>query len=283
MSFDLKHVQSFVAVAETLSFSVAAAQLNTVQSAISAHIKTLEVQLNRTLLDRGRGRGAALTAEGAAFLVQARRLLALAEEMARDPGAAQGAAPLRLGTTATFAQSVVPRALKAFAAGKHTTPVTVRTARSHHLMDLLENGEIDLAFVFDQGAHPLRHATVQIGLCWVAAEGVSFQGQSSLPLAFLEDARDLRRHAFAALDRQNSITASLGTHPDPIGLRAIVAAGLAVTVMPAPAIVAPFEDVGARLGLPELGTMTVSVYVARGGLDQPAAELGRGLVLAARG
>ena len=144
MSFDLKHVQSFVAVAETLSFSVAAAQLNTVQSAISAHIKTLEVQLNRTLLDRGRGRGAAQTAEGAAFLVQARRLLALAEEMARDPGAAQGAAPLRLGTTVTFAQSVVPPALKAFAAGKHATPVTVRTARSHHLMDLLENGEIDL-------------------------------------------------------------------------------------------------------------------------------------------
>ena len=148
-------------------------------------------------------------------------------------------------------------------------------------MDLLENGEIDLAFVFDQGAHPLRHAMVQIGLCWVAAEGVSFQGQSCLPLAFLEDARDLRRHAFAALDRQN--TASVGTHPDPIGLRAIVAAGLAVTVMPAPAIVAPFEDVGARLGLAELGTMTVSVYVSRGGLDQPAAELGRGMVLAARG
>lgn len=263
MSFDLKHVESFVSVAETLSFSVAAERSNTVQSAISSHIRLLEQQLKRTLVQRGRGQPVSLTADGVAFLVQARRLLALADEMARHPGSAVSMAPLRLGTTATFALSIVPKALSAYATKANARQVSVRTARSYELIDLIEQDQIDIALVFDQGAHPFRQSTIQVALAWVATHGYVQDPTLPLPLAFLEDARDLRRHAFAALDKKATHAASLHTHPDPIGMRAVLAAGLAVTIMPQISIVEPFADVGPRLGLPKPGRLPVSIYVAK--------------------
>lgn len=260
MSFDLKHIESFVYVAETLSFSAAAERSNTVQSAISAHISLLEKQVSRTLVQRGRGQPVILTAQGAAFLVQARRLLALTDEMASRPDAASSAAPIRLGTTVTFALSVVPKVLSAYGEMVGGGRVTVRTARSHDLIDLLDQSEIDAALVFDQGAHPSRKTVMKTDLSWVASDDFVHDGKSPLPLAFLEDAKDLRRHAFSALDADASQSASLHSHPDPIGMRAVVEAGLEITVLPKVAIAGQLVDVGSRLGLPELGTMLVSIY-----------------------
>ena len=260
MSFDLKLVESFVAVAETLSFSRAAERTNTVQSAISTHIKLLEEQVKRSLVTRGRGQPVALTAEGAAFLVQARRLLMLADQMARGPGSMIDAEPVRLGTTVTFALSVVPSALSAFASRSHAAPVTVRTARSHELLDLLEGGQIDVALILDQGAHPMRQSTVQAGLAWVASETFVQRTDAPLPLAFMDDARDLRRHAFSALDETGAVATSMSTHPDPIGMRTVIAAGLAITVLPRIGIASPLMDIAPRLGLPPLGSVPVSVY-----------------------
>lgn len=275
MPFDLRLVESFVAVAETLSFSTAAKRTNTVQSAISTHIKELERQVNRSLVRRGRGQPVALTAEGAAFLVEARRLLMLADQMTRGPGNTIDAEPVRLGTTVTFALSMVPAALSAFAAENGAAPVTVRTARSHDLIDLLEAGEVDVALVLDQGIHPMRQSTVETGLAWVAAEAFDQRTKAPLPLAFLDDARDLRRHAFAALDEAGAIATSLSTHPDPIGLRAVLFAGLAVTILPRIGIAAPLTDVASRLGLPALGAVPVSVYSRTGNKNDTVRNLTR--------
>lgn len=275
MALDLRFVESFVAVAEARSFSIAAERLNTVQSAISTRIKQLERQVDRPLVKRGRGKPVTLTPEGAAFLVQARRLLALADEIARSPDSAADPAPLRLGTSVTFALSVVPNALSAFASTTYGTRATVRTARSHALMDLLDDGQIDIALVFDQGAHPRRHWTIETELSWAGGEAFSRTTKGIVPLAFLEDARDLRRHAFAAIDRRGGFDTSLTTHPDPIGMRAVVTAGLAATVLPGVAIVPPLIDVGKRLGLPQLGTAPVSAYASKGASKDRIADLSR--------
>ncbi|WP_136658354.1 LysR family transcriptional regulator [Nitratireductor sp. XY-223] len=268
MSLDLKLVESFVTVAETLNFSVAAERSNTVQSAISAHIRQLEIQVNRPLVERGRGKRVALTKEGTAFLVQARRLLAFADEIALSPGRAVDTPPLRLGTSVTFALSVVPGALAAFSKEDGAAPVTVRTARSHQLMELLDNDEIDVAMVYDQGVHAARRWTIETELSWVATENLAKTIGGVLPLAFLEDARDLRRHAFAALDQSGKFNTSLTTHHDPIGMRAVVTAGLAVTVLPGIAVVTPLFDVGRQFGLPQLATLPISIYAAPGNAEE---------------
>ncbi|MEO1223409.1 MAG: LysR family transcriptional regulator [Pseudomonadota bacterium] len=277
MPLDLRLVESFVAVAEARSFSIAAERLNTVQSAISAHIKQLERQANRPLVARGRGKPVALTKQGAAFLVQARRLLALADEIARSPGGAADPAPLRLGTSVTFALSVVPIALSEFGSATGGMQATVQTARSHDLIDLLDDGAIDVALVFDQGVHPGRQWTIENELSWAAADTFATTATGIVTLAFLEDARDLRRHAFAAIDKSGGFRTSLTTHPDPIGMRAVVTAGLAATVLPRVAIVPPLIDVGKRLGLPQLGTLPVSLYTSNGASEDRISHLSRRL------
>ncbi len=258
MALDLKQVESFVAVAETRSFSLAAERTHTVQSAISAHIAALEARLGRRLVARGRGKPVSVTDEGAAFLVQARRLLALAEEMTHAPPLRRPT--LRLGTTVTFALSLVPQALRRIAQSDSAPEVTIRTARSHGVLDLLDRGEIDMALVLDQGPRPNRQATLPSDLVWAGAPPLNWQAGAPLPLLFLEDARDLRRHAFAALDREPGITAALRTAPDPVGLRARLAAGSALTLLPRVALVSPLRDLGADLNLPSPGVVQISVY-----------------------
>ncbi|MEO1536222.1 MAG: LysR family transcriptional regulator [Pseudomonadota bacterium] len=260
MPFDLRLLESFVAVAETRSFSKAAQRTNTVQSAVSMHIKLLEQHVNQALVLRGRGMPVSLTNEGAAFLVQARRLLLLADEIIHGAGEFPKAAPIRLGTTITFALSVVPKALRMFAAQSGADPVTVKTARSHDLMALLETGQIDLALVFDQGTHPMRQKVIETPLAWVATESFAWSRSKTLRVAFLDDARDLRRHAFSALDAAAAGKTSLTTCPDPIGLRSLLLAGLAVSVLPEAAITPELSDVGPRLGLPVLDAKQVCIY-----------------------
>ncbi|MEM9814485.1 MAG: LysR substrate-binding domain-containing protein, partial [Pseudomonadota bacterium] len=190
----------------------------------------------------------------------ARRLLMMADQLARPPGDALRSKPLRLGTTVTFALSLVPSVLAAFARQPGAPPVTVRTARSHTLMTLLEEGAIDVALVFDQGAHPMRRSTTETPLSWVGADRFTLREDQPLPLAFLDDARDLRRHAYRALDAAAARPTVLSTHADAIGLRAVVAAGLAVTLLPRIALVAPFTDVAEAIKAPPLPSIALSVY-----------------------
>ncbi len=265
MSFDLKHLESFVAVAETHSFSGAAQRLHTVQSAVSTHLKELEHKVGRRLVERGRGRPVSLTLEGSAFLVQARRLLMLADEMVRHSSVEEPT--LRLGTTVTFALSTVAKALTNLPGS-----TKVHTARSHDLIAMLECNQVDAVLVFDQGPHPLRCATVETTLAWVGARSFQKDDQGRLPLAFMEDARDLRRHAFAALDKNGGFEPVVTIHPDPIGLRAVVLAGHAACLLPKPAITPPLEDVTRRLSLPELRSLPVSVYSRNQGLAMVLAQ-----------
>ncbi|MGF1429287.1 LysR family transcriptional regulator [Kitasatospora sp. LaBMicrA B282] len=77
-------LRGFVATAETLHFGRAAARLHLAQQALSRDIRTLERLLGRTLFTRTT-RSVALTEAGERLLPQARRLLALQQEMLDPP------------------------------------------------------------------------------------------------------------------------------------------------------------------------------------------------------
>ncbi|MEM8539353.1 MAG: LysR family transcriptional regulator [Pseudomonadota bacterium] len=223
--------------------------------------RALERETNRSLVNRGRGKQVSLTADGAAFLVQARRLLLLADEMRRPEIYTTSEKPLRLGTTLTFALSVVSRVLAANISNPIISNVIVKTARSHQIMSLLDEGQIDVALVLDQGPNTKRQSMIEVDLAWVDTQRFSKSCDTPLPLAFLDDARDLRRHAYDSLDSEYcDFKTSLITHPDPVGLRAFLNAGAAVSILPRPAIVEPLKDVGEQLGLPALKKVPVSLY-----------------------
>ena len=76
---ELRHLRYFVAVAEELNFTRAAAKLRLAQPSLTRQIHNLEEELEVRLLDRTRNQ-VSLTEEGKSFLVDARRLVALSLE-----------------------------------------------------------------------------------------------------------------------------------------------------------------------------------------------------------
>jgi DNA-binding transcriptional LysR family regulator len=80
---EFRHLRYFVAVAEELSFTRAAAVLHVAQSAVSAQIRFLEESVGVTLLERN-SRRVELTGAGRAFLQGAKKLNFDLEELTRQ-------------------------------------------------------------------------------------------------------------------------------------------------------------------------------------------------------
>lgn len=144
---DLVLLRTFLAVAETGSFSAAAAELNCVQSNVTARIRRLEQHLTQPVFERGRG-GASLTELGERLRGHAEEIVARVEAAERDLLDAAGAsAPLRLGSMETTAAVRLPDVLKRLRNDCPKAPVSLRTGTTGELLRLLWQRKIDAAFV----------------------------------------------------------------------------------------------------------------------------------------
>ncbi|MEM6891300.1 MAG: LysR family transcriptional regulator [Pseudomonadota bacterium] len=258
--FDLSTLRTFTLVAEHLNFTTVADLRNTVQSAVGAQIKKLEDSTGQTLVSRGRGRHMQLTPEGKVFLVYAHRILALSQEAVDAVDNASSLAKLRLGTTVTLAMSVVSEVLSAFVERHGHVQIEIECARSDALLGLLDNGDIDAAFMIDQGRRRGRSFVYSQALVWVGSEGLDLPEGSQVPLAFLSDGRDLRHYALAALDKAGRTGRICHASRHPIGVRAFAQSGLAVTVMPEVSVKPPLAIVPKSAGLPPLPPLALSAY-----------------------
>ncbi len=108
--FELIQLRCFVAVAEELHFGRAAGRLNMTQPPLSRHIQVLERILKVELFYRS-SRSVKLTAAGAAFLGEAKRIVELTESAVTTArAAAEGLQGMvALGFTAASGYSFLPR------------------------------------------------------------------------------------------------------------------------------------------------------------------------------
>jgi DNA-binding transcriptional LysR family regulator len=143
--FSLDQLAAFVAVAEELHFGRAAERLNMTQPPLSRQVQKLERAVGARLLERD-NRKVELTAAGRAFLVEARRVLALVEtagDLARrvDQGAA---GTLRLGFTATSAILTLGPLLRRLSEELPDVDVILHEQVTPAQIDGLLRGELDL-------------------------------------------------------------------------------------------------------------------------------------------
>lgn len=141
---EMHQLRYFVAVAQDLNATRAAARIHVTQQAISKAVAALERELGVTLLHR-RPRGVSLTADGMVFLRDARAVLERAER-ARLVGRADGRPPrpeVRVGVV-SGGESQWERLARAFrAAHPDHDLVAWRTLSHEDLLVPLLAGEVD--------------------------------------------------------------------------------------------------------------------------------------------
>src|SRR5687767_5277407 len=145
MAFTLEQLRGFVAVADELHFGRAAARLRITQPPLSRQIQKLERVVGAQLLERD-NRRVTLTAAGQVFLIEARRLLALADsapELARRVSSG-ATGVVRLGFTAASTYGILGRLLNDLSDALPDVDIDLSEMVTREQVAALLNGEIDL-------------------------------------------------------------------------------------------------------------------------------------------
>src|SRR4051812_2593771 len=114
-TMELRHLRYFIAVADVLNFTKAAARLRVAQPSLSRQIQSLEDEIGVDLLKRS-PRGVILTAEGKLFLDEALLVIArIDESVIKVRALARGEyGELHVGYAASPSVEILPPALAAF-------------------------------------------------------------------------------------------------------------------------------------------------------------------------
>ncbi len=145
---ELRHLRYFVAVAEMLNFTKAAEKLRLAQPSLTRQIHNLEEEIGVQLLNRSKSH-VALTVEGRSFLVDARRLLALAtESVAAVQRLSRGeTGQLNIGYVSNFNFDLLPKTLGSFREGFPHIALNLFDMTPAEQLRALEARKIDLGFV----------------------------------------------------------------------------------------------------------------------------------------
>jgi len=268
-ALDVRALRSFLAIVELGSLTAAALRVHRSQSAVSQQIATLEAQLGRALFRREKRR-LLLTDFGREFAERAGELVALHDSLLDgfDPRVVRGR--LRFGTPDLYAAYLLPGVLARFAAAWPRVELDLHCARSPVLLDRLRRGELDLVLATgqfgDRSGRLLRHEP----LVWVAARGVRFPADQPLPVALLPEGAVYTHNARIVLERAGRPWRFACTSESIAGLQAAVLAGLAVSVVPACAVIDGMDVLGPGDGLPLLPAVRLVLHDRGRPLSSPA-------------
>lgn len=188
---ELRHLEYFLAVADSRSFTEAAKRLHVVQSGVSATIKALERELGTELFLRGPA-GVALSPAGEALRPHARTTLDAARAAKDAVSAARGTVrgTVTVGTLTSVSVIDVPTVLAELHARHPDVVVHLRAASagSAGLAGQLRDGDLDVAFLVFTGPPPADLHTrlvASVPLLLVVPEGHPLARRRSVSLAEL--------------------------------------------------------------------------------------------------
>lgn len=152
---ELTHLRYFIAVAEELHFSRAAARLHMAQPPLTRQIRLLEQRLGCRLFDRT-SRSTTLTAPGRLFLEEARRLVAGAERTfsnIRLLGRGEEG-PLSVATAPSLMLGELPSRIRAFRKRYPNVQFRLDEMASSAILRAVESGVVDLGLIRGADRHP---------------------------------------------------------------------------------------------------------------------------------
>jgi DNA-binding transcriptional LysR family regulator len=280
---NLKLLQTFLLVAEHLSFRIAAEKLFRSQSAISAQIVQLEEQLGVSLFHRTT-RNVNLTAEGRQLKEYAERALFEVEAGLRK---IKETADVRRGRVAfscspSIAATRLAGVLSVFEKDYPTIEVHVRELTSTALLDSIRNREVDFGigpvfesseFNFDKILREPLYALVPRALSSSKTKSIALQTLAAMPLLLLDHATALRKMLETTMQERGLALNMRYEFAQAQTLISMARSGLGVAVLPEVALPRDKDPraVWLRIINPAL-IREVAVITARGQSLSPASE-----------
>jgi DNA-binding transcriptional LysR family regulator len=199
---ELRKMRYFVAVAETLNFQKAAAQLHMTPPPLITQISDLEAEIGVNLLDRA-GRVMQLTDAGRTFLGEARATIQRADQAVTVTKlVARGhAGRLRIGYNALATIGTFPQMVRDFRSSRPNVEISLHYLRSHEQLLALSHDDLEVGFlcsspqmdeyaVCEVSREPLI-ALVPESHCLARMGEVSIEALSDVPIVVYSRTLDL--------------------------------------------------------------------------------------------
>jgi len=255
---DVDHLRTFIAIAETGSFTRAADLVHKTQSAVSMQMKRLEERVGRPIFERD-GRTSKLTADGERLLDYARRIVKLNVEALAAFGDDGLSGRVRMGVPDDYADRYLPEIMARFSRAYPGVELSVMCEPSVELIKRVEMNELDLAIVTATETQRATETFRQERLLWVTSSRHPTHMEDPVPLALGPSYCAWRRVAFerlTAVERPHRLVYSSGNAG---AISAAVLAGLAISVFPESALRPGMRVLSAADGFPDLPSCRVGL------------------------
>ncbi|MDQ0321840.1 DNA-binding transcriptional LysR family regulator [Pararhizobium capsulatum DSM 1112] len=261
---DLVQLRSFLVVQQMASFTLAAERLGIGQSTVSQHIRRLEDDLGRKLVERDTHR-VSLTPDGEALLGPARAMLSLDGQVHALFTERRLRGRLHLGVSEDFVASRLPSILEDFARTHPSVDLELTVALSGALYQMQDEGAIDLVLAKRRVGDPRGRLVYREPLVWLARDPERVLRDEALPLIAFPPPSITRSVALEALERAGIAWRIVCTCGSLTGLTAAARAGMGVLVQPKSLAPTGLREVGISR-LPRLEDVEF-VLVARKAAD----------------
>src|ERR1700712_993838 len=255
---DVDQLRTFIAIAETGSFTKAADVVAKTQSAVSMQMKRLEERLERPIFARD-GRASKLTDDGQRLLDFARRIIKLNVETIAAFSDAELSGRVRLGVPDDYADRYLPEIMARFSRAYPSVELSVICEPSVDLLERIDANEIDLAIVTNCESKRASETFRRERLLWVTSARHSTHLEERMPLALGRPTCSWRRIAIERLETVARSYRVIYSSSSAGAVAAAVLAGLSVSVLPESGLRPGMRVLTAAEGFPELPSCRIGL------------------------
>jgi DNA-binding transcriptional LysR family regulator len=274
--YDPELLRTFLAVAQSLSFTQAAASLGIRQPTVSQHIRKLEQAVGRPLFIRDT-RSVTLTADGEAMAGFARSILGSYEQAVGYFTGSGLSGRVRFGVTDDLALTSVPRILRDFRQLYPRIALDLMVSQSVTLQRRVESGHLDVAFVKYSTGEGRGRLVRRDRLVWAAVDGTQIEPDRPVPLIVYQApslSRSLGVQALEGAGLNYRVTCTVrGVN----GVLAAARAGLGIAIFARSLVPEDLVELPVSAHLPQLGeidlVLLTNVRAATGPVDALTAAI----------
>jgi DNA-binding transcriptional LysR family regulator len=257
-NLDVDLLKTFLAIADTGSFTKAAEEVHKTQSAISMQMKRLEELLGVPLFAKD-GRMSRFTPDGERLVDYARRIVSFNDEVVSVFTKPELTGTIRFGTPDDYAEKYLPEILARFARTHPLITVNVDCRGSSELFARVKRSEIDLALV-THGCDIVTDEPVRREqLVWVTSMRHCAHMAEVVPLAVSHSGCEWRGKVLKSLDMQGRKYRVAYSTPNSNAVNAAVMQGLAVGAMPELCMRPGMRILTEKDGFPALGSFDIGL------------------------